>query len=104
MLGTPEGYQKAIQNLLIARDNKRFFPKEQHDRALHDTLYFMALSTQKLYHAEGSPKLLRDTSRCWKDYFDFFPASLADDPEVQAARTGAEQYYEEIKRKLKETE
>ena len=104
MLGTPEGYQKAIENLLIARDNKRFFPKEQHDQATHDAHYYLALATHKLYHATGGERLLRETSARWKDYFDYFPASLQGSEQVKQARSSAEQYYEEIKRKLKETE
>ena len=104
MLGTPEGYQKAIEKLLIARDNKRFFPKEQHDQATHDAHYFLALATHKLYHATGGERLLRETSARWKDYFDYFPASLQGSEQVKQARSSAEQYYEEIKRKLKETE
>ncbi len=104
MLGTPDGYQKAIEKLLIARDNKRFFPKEQHDQATHDAHYFLALATHKLYHATGGERLLRETSARWKDYFDYFPASLQGSEQVKQARSSAEQYYEEIKRKLKETE
>ena len=104
MLGTPEGYQKAIENLLIARDNKRFFPKEQFDQATHDTRYYLALATHKLYHATGGERLLQETQARWKDYFDYFPASLQGSEQVKQARASAEQYYEEIKRKLKETE
>jgi tetratricopeptide (TPR) repeat protein len=102
--GTPEGYQKAIDNLLIARSNKRFFPQEHHDQAIHDTLYFLALATHKLYHARGEEGLLQETATRWKEYFDFFPASLQDHDDVKQARSGAEHYYEEVRRKLKEGE
>lgn len=104
LLKTPEGYQKAIGNLVIARDNKRFFPKEQHDQATHDTLYFLALASHKLYHASGGDKLLQETSARWKDYFDYFPPSLQNDDDAKQARASAEQYYEEVRRKLKEVE
>lgn len=103
-LGTPEGYRKAIEQLLIARDNKRFFPKELHDQATHDTHYFLALASHKLYHATKEDRLLQETSRRWKDYFDYFPASLQGAEEFKQARASAEQYYEEVKRKLKEVE
>ena len=102
--GTPEGWQKAIDQLLVARDNKRFFPKDEHDQATHDTLYFLALASHKLYHATGSEALLRETSTRWKDYFDYFPPSLQSEAEVKQARSSAEQYYEEVRRKLKEAE
>jgi tetratricopeptide repeat protein/PEGA domain-containing protein len=104
LLGTPEGWQKAIDPLTIARDNKRFFPKDEHDRATHDTLYFLALSSHKLSQSTGGEALLRETSARWKDYFDYYPASLQDDAEVKQARSSAEHYYEEIRRKLKEAE
>jgi hypothetical protein len=99
---TLDGYRRAIQNLEIARDNKRFFPSERHDVASHDTLYFLALASHKLYHAEPDGKLLRETSKRWKDYFDFFPASLQEDPDVRTAREGAEQFYAEIRHELGE--
>ncbi len=104
LLGTPDGYRKAIENLVIARDNKRFFPKDQHDRATHDTHYFLALATHKLYHLEGGERLLQETSRYWNDYFDYFPKSLQGSQDVQQSRASAEQYYEEIKLKLEGAE
>ncbi len=103
-LGTPDGYRKAIEQLVVARDNKRFFPKEQFDQASHDTHYYLALATHKLYHTVGGERLLQEASGRWKDYFDYFPASLQGTEQVQQSRASAEQYYEEIKRKLKETE
>jgi tetratricopeptide (TPR) repeat protein len=104
LLNTSDGYEHAISQLQVARSNKRFFPRDQYDQATHDTLYFLALATHKLYHAKQDDKLLREASARWKDYFDFFPPTLREDGEVKVVRTGAEQYYEEIKRRLKETE
>ena len=95
-----KGYDKAICQLTVARDNKRFFPRDAHDRATHDTLYYLALSSHKLYHAQRSERVLQETAARWKDYFDFFPESLKEDEEVRTARAGSEQFYEEIKRKL----
>ena len=100
--GGPEGYQRAIENLLKARDNKRFFPRERHDHALHDTLYFLALASHRLYHAQPADALLQETARRWKDYFDFFPTSLQGDPEIQQARQSAEEFYAEVRRKAGE--
>jgi tetratricopeptide (TPR) repeat protein len=103
-LGTPDGYQRAIEQLLVARNNKRFFPKDQYDQATHDTLYFLALSSHKLYHAQASDRLLQETSARWKDYFDYFPQSLQDAEGFKEARASGEQYYEEVRRKLREVE
>ncbi len=102
LIGTPEGSEKAIPPLLTARDNKRFFPREEYDRASHDTLYFLALASHKLYYARPSEKLLHETAQRWQDYFDFFPESLQNDTEVQQARAGAEHFQEELRRKLGE--
>jgi tetratricopeptide (TPR) repeat protein len=104
LLGTAESYPKAIDQLLIARSNKRFFPQDRYDQATHDTLYFLALASHKLYHARPDDRLLQETSARWKEYFDFFPASLQNDDDVKQARAGAEHYYEEVKKKLKEVE
>jgi hypothetical protein len=104
LTGTAEGSEKAIPLLLTARDNKRFFPREEYDRASHDTLYFLALASHKLYYARPSEKLLRDTAQRWQDYFDFFPETLRNDTEVQEARAGAEHFQEELRRKLGESQ
>ncbi|MCU0242599.1 MAG: PEGA domain-containing protein, partial [Vicinamibacteria bacterium] len=102
MLGTRDGYVKAIARLKTARDNKRFFPQDDFDRATHYTLYYLALATHKLYYLEPGDRLLQEVGTCWKNYFDFFPASLRDDQDILEARTSAEQFSEEIRRKLKE--
>jgi tetratricopeptide (TPR) repeat protein len=104
LLGTPEGYKSAIEQLLVARNNKRFFPKDEYDQATHDTLYFLALASHKLYHVQGGDRLLQETSARWKDYFDYFPASLREAEGFKQARASGEQYYEEVKRKLREVE
>jgi len=102
LLGTADGSKRAIPLLLRALENKRFFPRERYERASHDTLYFLALASHKLYYASPSERRLHDTERRWRDYFDFFPEELQQDQDVQRARTGAEHFYEEIKRKLTE--
>ncbi len=104
LTNTPEGSEKAIPFLLTARDNKRFFPREDYDRASHDTLYFLALASHKLYYARPNEKLLHETAQRWKDYFDFFPEALRNDTEVQEARAGAEHFQEELRRKLGESQ
>jgi hypothetical protein len=100
--GGEDSYQRAIENLVRARDNKRFFPREQYDRALHDSLYYLALASHRLYHVRADDALLQETARRWKDYFDFFPPGLQDDAQVQQARQSAEQFYAEIQRKAGE--
>ncbi len=104
LTGTPEGSEKAIPLLLTAKDNKRFFAREDYERASHDTLYFLALASHKLYYARPSEKLLYETSQRWKDYFDFFPEELRSNAEVHEARAGAEHFYEELRRKLGESQ
>ena len=60
------------------------------------------LATHKLYYESQNERVLRSASARWKDYFDFFPSSLKNDPEILEARTGAEHFFEEIKRKIEE--
>src|SRR5712671_3137547 len=42
-------FAKAITALQTAKQNTRFFPKEEYDEAVHDTYYYTALSYHKLY-------------------------------------------------------
>jgi len=56
-------YAKAIKALQTAKQNTRFFPKNEYDEALHDLLLHGAVLSQALpAHQAG----LRETARAWR--------------------------------------
>ena len=92
-------YAKAVQNLKIAKQNTRFFPAAEYDQAVHDTYFYLALSYQKLYMISNRTNYLSDANLAWRDYFDFFPRSLENDPVFTEHRETARKFSNQIKDK-----
>ncbi|HEY6093673.1 MAG TPA: PEGA domain-containing protein [Gallionellaceae bacterium] len=90
-------YAKAVQNLKVAKQNMRFFPTDEYDEAVHDTYFYLALSYQKLYMITKRSGMLNEANLAWRDYFDFFPASLEGDPAFQKHRETAKKFWDQIK-------
>jgi tetratricopeptide (TPR) repeat protein len=89
-------FARAIKALQTARQNTRFFPKEEYDEAVHDTYYYSALSYHKLYLLTKQPALMNSASLAWREYFDFFPRKLEGIPEFVKAREAARRYRDQI--------
>jgi hypothetical protein len=89
-------YAKAIKALQTAKQNTRFFPKDEYDEALHDTYYYTALSYHKLYLITKQPAVMNSASLAWREYFDFFPKKLESNPTFADAREAARRYRAQI--------
>jgi tetratricopeptide (TPR) repeat protein len=90
-------YAKAIKALQTAKQNTRFFPKDEYDEALHDTYYYTALSYHKLYLITKQPAVANSASLAWREYFDFFPKKLESNPTFADAREEARRYRAQIR-------
>lgn len=90
-------FAKAIKNLNIAKQNTRFFPNSQFDEAVHDTYYYLALSYHKLYLVSKKRPLIVKANLAWREYFDFFPKSLAEKSNFKKIRNAARKYWDQIK-------
>jgi len=91
-----QSFAKAIKALQTAKQNTRFFPKEEYDEAVHDTYYYMALAYHKLYLITKQPAVMNSASLAWREYFDFFPKKLESDPNFAQAREAARRYRDQI--------
>ena len=80
-----------------AKQNTRFFPKDEYDEAVHDTYYYTALSYHKLYLITKQPAVMNSASLAWREYFDFFPRKLESVPAFADARTAATRYRDQIR-------
>ena len=89
-------FAKAIKALQTAKQNTRFFPRNEYDEAVHDTYYYTALSYHKLYLITKQPALMNSASLAWREYFDFFPRKLEGVPAFVQAREAARRYRDQI--------
>jgi tetratricopeptide (TPR) repeat protein len=89
-------FAQAIKALQTARQNTRFFPKDEYDEALHDTYYYTALAYHKLYLITKQSALMNSASLAWREYFDFFPRKLEGNPTFVQAREAARRYRDQI--------
>jgi hypothetical protein len=89
-------FAKAIKALQTAKQNTRFFPKEEYDEAVHDTYYYTALSYHKLYLVTKQPAVMNSASLAWREYFDFFPKKLEGNATFVQAREAARRYRDQI--------
>ena len=89
-------FAKAIKVLQTAKQNTRFFPKDEYDEAVHDTYYYTALSYHKLYLITKQPAVMNSASLAWREYFDFFPKKLEANPTFAQAREAARRYRDQI--------
>lgn len=91
-----QSFAKAIKALQTAKQNTRFFPKDEYDEAVHDTYYYTALAYHKLYLITRQPAVMNSASLAWREYFDFFPKKLEGEPNFQQAREAARRYRDQI--------
>lgn len=90
-------FATAIKTLQTAKQNTRFFPKDEYDAAVHDTYYYTALSYHKLYLITKQPAVMNSASLAWREYFDFFPKKLENNPTFVQAREAARRYRDQIR-------
>jgi tetratricopeptide (TPR) repeat protein len=91
-----KNFAKAITALQTAKQNTRFFPKDEYDEAVHDTYYYTALSYHKLYLITKQTAVMNSASLAWREYFDFFPKKLDGNPAFVQAREAARRYRDQI--------
>jgi tetratricopeptide (TPR) repeat protein len=91
-----QSFAKAIKALQTAKQNTRFFPKDEYDEAVHDTYYYTALAYHKLYLITRQPAVMNSASLAWREYFDFFPKKLEAEPAFAQAREAARRYRDQI--------
>jgi tetratricopeptide (TPR) repeat protein len=90
-------FAKAVEKLKIAKQNTRFFPSTNFSQAVHDTYYYLAISTHKLYLLTRKSTILHRANQAWREYFDFFPKQLEGNQNFEEIRKAARQYWSQIK-------
>ncbi len=95
--GAAQDLAKAVQNLQVAKQNTRFFPSEAFDEAVHDTYYYLALATHKIYLLTRKENIQERADQAWREYFDFFPKALEGRPAFESLREAGRQYWAQVK-------
>ncbi len=90
-------FAKAIEKLKIAKQNTRFFPTAEFSQAVHDTYYYLAISSHKLYLLTQKGTVLSQANQAWREYFDFYPKQLEGNGNFEKIRKAARQYWSQIK-------
>ncbi len=90
-------FAKAIEKLKIAKQNTRFFPTAEFNQAVHDTYYYLAISSHKLYLLTQKSTVLNQANQAWREYFDFYPKQLEGNGNFEKIRKAARQYWSQIK-------
>ncbi len=92
------GYRNAIRYLSIVHQYKSRIPSSQRKNVYQNTLFYLAVSNQKIYYVSGIPEYLSEARYAWMSYFDFFEEDLAASAYFKRQYEVARTYYEEIKR------
>lgn len=92
-----QNFAKAIEKLKIAKQNTRFFPTADYSQAVHDTYYYLAIASHKLYLLTKKGRVLAQADQAWSEYFDFFPRQLEGNGSFEKIRKAARQYWSQIR-------
>ncbi|MGD9367686.1 MAG: PEGA domain-containing protein [Desulfobacteraceae bacterium] len=95
--GAARNFANAISKLKIAKQNTRFFPTAEYSQAVHDTYYYLAISSHKLYLLTKKSHVLNQANQAWREYFDFYPKQLEGNGSFEKIRKAARQYWRQIK-------
>lgn len=95
--GAARNFANAIAKLKIAKQNTRFFPTAEYSQAVHDTYYYLAISSHKLYLLTKKSHVLTQANQAWREYFDFYPKQLEGNSSFEKIRKAARQYWSQIK-------
>jgi tetratricopeptide (TPR) repeat protein len=92
------GYRNAIRYLSIVHQYKSRIPSSQRKNVYQNTLFYLAVSNQKIYYVSGIREYLSEAKYAWMSYFDFFEEDLAASAYFKRQYAVAKTYYEEVKR------
>jgi tetratricopeptide (TPR) repeat protein len=96
-------YVTAAGIFQMVRERRSRIPVSQRGRVHQDSLFYLAVSWQKLYYLEKQEEYLRKARYAWRDYFDFFRPGYLRDPYFENQRSIAESYRAEVERLRSET-
>jgi tetratricopeptide (TPR) repeat protein len=92
------GYRNAIRYLSVVHQYKSRIPSSQRKNVYQNTLFYLAVSNQKIYYVSGIREYLSEAKYAWMSYFDFFEEDLAASAYFKRQYAVAKTYYEEVKR------
>ncbi len=90
-------FKKAYESFLKANMYSKYFPIESHNQIKHDTLYFLALTYQKLFYLTERPQFLQKANIAWKDYIDFYRFHITEKTKYEDPIKNAKLYLAEVK-------
>ncbi len=95
-------FKNAYENFEKANLLSKYFPKDNYERIKHGTLYYNALTFQKLYYLTSHQLFLRKADLAWQDYIDFVSIRLKNKTEFSQPLNNAKLYLAEVKASLRQ--
>ena len=91
-------YITAVKSFDFVLEWKSRLPQQNRKTIYQNTLFYHAVSLQKLYYLTGKKEYIVQARYSWVDYFDFFDNNLFEDAYFQKQYEVASTYREEAER------
>ncbi len=91
-------FMKAVYYFNYIRVRRNRIPGSKRNIVYQDTLFYLAVSYQKLYYLAQKGEYLSRTRFSWIDYFDFFNEELLKDDYFKKQYSIADSYRKEAER------
>ncbi len=91
-------YRNAIYSFKIVKEKRDLLPAISRRETFINSLFYMAVSYQKIYYLSKDKNYLEEAYNSWIDYFDFFDKNLRKQDFFKKQYKIAKSYFEEIER------
>ena len=93
-----QNYKNALSNFSIVKNKNYLLPSDQKKTTFINSLFYLAVSYQKLYYLTSDSDFLLKAHNSWVDYFDFFDENLTKREFYNNQYRIAKLYFDEIER------
>ena len=93
-----QNYKNAILNFMVVKNKNYLLPKKEKKKTFINSLFYIAVSYQKVYYLTANTDFLLRAYNSWVDYFDFFDENLLVIEFYKKQYKIAKSYFDEIER------
>jgi len=91
-------YISAVRYLTIVHQYRTWISSQQRENVYLNTLFYLAVSYQKIYYLSEKEEYLSEAHYAWMNYFDFYDENLLEDMYFKRQYSIAKTYSEEVRR------
>ena len=93
-----QNYKNAVLNFTVVKNKNYLLPKKEKKKIFINSLFYIAVSYQKIYYLTADTDFLLRAYNSWVDYFDFFDENLLLMEFYKKQNKIAKSYFDEIER------